>query len=125
MARIATEEPQPGRRTVGRPPDDLRWQPHRIPQNETQDVTIEVKRFSIVGGCQNHMPKTLLCGDELVPVRAHHPTVFECGAVEHLQSVSGRVDEPNHLVDATVGQLSCSGFLEGNALLIESVPDLL
>ena len=44
-------------------------------------------------------------GHELVAVRADDTTVLEGDAVEHLEGVTGRVVEPDHLVDPALGQL--------------------
>ena len=60
-----------------------------------------------------------------MPVRADDATVFQCCAVKHLKSVAGWVGEPNHLVDATVGQLGGGCFLIGHTLKVECIADLL
>ena len=71
------------------------------------------------------MTQALFTGDEVVTVRAHDSAVFECRAVEDLQTVAGGVGELNHFVDPAVGQLGGGGFLVRRALDIETVADLL
>ena len=88
VARVHAEEPQPGRCTVGRPTDQLRWQAHRVAQEEAEHIPIEVQRIRVVFGGQHDVAEALLLGDELVAVRAHHTPVLESDAVEYLQRVA-------------------------------------
>ena len=110
---------------VGRPAHQLRWQPHGVAQIETEYIAVEVQRLLVVAGGQHDMAEALVAGDELVAVWAHHAAVLEGGPVENLQAVAGRILEPDHLVDAPIGELGLGGLLVRRALEVEAVADLL
>jgi hypothetical protein len=125
VTRVAAEEAQPGRRPVRGPPHYLRRHPHRITQLEAEHVPVEVQRLIVVASGQHHVAQTLIAGDELVPVRADDPAVFQCGAMEDGQRVAGRVGELDHLVHSPLRQIGGGGLLVGCALDVEPIPDFL
>ena len=90
VARVAAEEAQPGRRSVGGPAHELRRQPHRVTQREAEHIAVKVQSLGVVAGGQHHVAQALLPGDELVPVRADHAAVLQGRAVEDLQRVARR-----------------------------------
>jgi hypothetical protein len=108
-----------------RPANQLRRQPHRIAKPEAQHVAVEVQRLRIVAGGQHHVTQALLLRDELMPVRTHHASVLQRRPVEDFEAVAGRILEPDHLIDAAIGQLGGGGFLVRNAFEVQPVANLL
>ncbi len=125
VARVDAEEPEPDRRAVGGLADQLRWQPHGVPQLEAEDVAVEVQRLHVVAGGEHDVAEALLLGDERVAVRADDAPVLERRAVEDLERVARRVVEGDHLVHPAIGQLGRGGLLVRRALDVERVADLL